>query len=233
MYYFDNSFFIKSKKENFSVYHYGSLSKEDADSIDDAITISLQKCNANKFHQVTKKNRLSYLTKANTIRHRNGRIRSTLGIKRRGSYDWAVAEIDNQIKLQGIDYIPKIIGYGTARGKSGIVKSISIVTEFKDNTYNLLEYINKFPNKVHSSIIVSFKLIKRHLDDNLIHLDLWGGNILVNKDLSKSWLIDLELLKRSPKRSFEEKIGFCLGYLYKHTAIPVTSIKSLQQQGLQ
>jgi len=156
-----------------------------------------------------------YLFKARTLRHRNNRWRATFGVKRNNSYDSYISEIDNHKKALDVDYIPKIVAYAYVKGRLGIVRNTIIITEFKEGFYNVEEYIVAHPERINTVLIKSFDLIKRHVDDGLIHLDIWLGNILVNDDLSESWLIDLEYVQHDSGRTYEEKLGFCFGFFYK------------------
>ena len=158
-----------------------------------------------------------FVCKINKLSHRNKRIRSTLGIKRRGSYDWSVAEVDSYLKLVDKDYIPTIRGYGYERGQSGLIKKVICITEFKENTCNLEEYIKFNPENIDKAVLLAFDLFDKHINEGLIHLDLWLGNVVVKKDLSRSWLIDLEYFKTNSSRSYYEKFGNSLASFYSHT----------------
>ena len=208
MHYLDRALFNKEKCKSTIVRTQKTVADKLAASIISTTINALDdKQQDRTFNIVREKNEKSYLTKSTSFRHRNNRLRATFGVKRRGSYDWPIAEIDNQIKLQSLDYIPRILAYGYKLGKSRTIKSVSITTEFKENTYNVREYIEKFPERLNDVLLTSFNLIIKHLSDDIIHLDLWIGNILVNEDLSQSWLIDIEYLKHSPRGRIEKKTG--------------------------
>lgn len=218
MHYLDNTSFIKSKSNNIVTYAHESLEHEQASAVKEAMCESVIKKEQNKDFKLIKTPTKSYIIKNNHLGHRNKMIRAAVGIKRNGTYEYSIAEIDNQIKLIDLDYVPRIVGYAF-KSKLGLVKSSSICIEYLTDTYNIKEYIEKYPNKIEPALIKCFNLIEKHLKDDIIHLDLWIGNILVNKDLSKIWMIDLEFLQHSPTGSHEKKLGFCLGFMYQGTLL--------------
>lgn len=85
--------------------------------------------------------------KLTKLRHRNNSIRATFGIKRNGSYDWAIAEISNQLRLSDHDLIPSTYCYGYKKNALGFITSVALVTEYIGSTYNALEYLEAFPEK--------------------------------------------------------------------------------------
>ena len=215
MRYLDNELFLHSSEENIELYCHKELANGNHKELQ---SISFDKLKASSdglnLEDIKFDNGLHALFKTRTLKHRNERVKAALGVKRLGTYIRSVAAIDNHIKLLDCQYIPKILGYGYIYGRLRLTKKVLIITEFKENTYNLREFIKKFPNKIDKALEASFNMIKGHLNNGFIHLDLWMGNIIVNEELTKTWLIDLEYLKFNSKRSLEEKLGFCLGYFF-------------------
>jgi len=154
------------------------------------------------------------ICKTNTLKHRNEKIRATLGISRRGTYDWPIAEIINSINLKHLDYVPNIIAFGYRLNAIGVVQSTVLLTEYINNSLTVEEYIKLYPENIWPCIQVALIQIIKCASDNFIHLDLWIGNILVNHDLSKSWVIDVEYCRLNSKASVESQIGHCIGYLF-------------------
>ena len=215
MRYLDNELFLYSSEENIDLYCHKGLESENYKEIQSISYDKLKSSNKGlNLEDIKFNNGLHVLFKTRTLKHRNERLKATLGIKRLGTYIRSVAAIDNHIKLLDCQYIPKILGYGYVYGRLRLTKKVLIITEFKENTYNLKEFIEKFPNRIEKALDISFTMIKGHLNNGFIHLDLWMGNIIVNEELTQAWLIDLEYLKFNPKRSLEEKLGFCLGYFF-------------------
>lgn len=215
MRYLDNKLFLHASKENIKLYYSKELESENHKKIQSISYCKLKLSNNNlDLEDIKLNNGVHALFKIRTLKHRNNRLKATLGIKKQGSHIRSIAEIDNHIKLLNCQYIPKILGYGYIYGNLHLAKKILIITEYKEKTYNLKELIEQFPNKTDKALELSFNMIKDHLNDGFIHLDIWLGNILINQDLTKTWLIDLEYLKFNSKRHLEEKLGFCLGYFF-------------------
>lgn len=215
MRYIDNELFLHSSEENIELYFHKKIANENYKELQRISYDQLKSSSKGlDLEEIKFNSGLHVLFKTRTLKHRNERLKATLGLKRLGTYIRSVAAIDNHIKLLDCQYIPKILGYGYAHGRLRLTKKILIITEFKENTYNLKEFLEKFPNRIEKALDISFTMIKGHLNNGFIHLDLWMGNIIVNEELTKAWLIDLEYLKFNPKRSLEEKLGFCLGYFF-------------------
>ena len=77
--------------------------------------------------------------------------------------------------------------------------------------------IKLYPENIRKAVLLSFGLFDKHIRDGLIHLDLWMGNVIVQEDLSCSWLIDLEYFKTGSSRNYYDKFGHCLASFYRHT----------------
>ncbi|WP_157674152.1 hypothetical protein [Endozoicomonas ascidiicola] len=181
---------------------------------------------SSRIRKVISIGKCKYFLKVNALTHRNERIRTTLRIKRRGTYDWVLAEIDNGIRLAHLDYIPKVKAYGFKRNRLGLVTHAFVLMEFVESAHSVQELINKFPCRVNELVYASFGLIYKHIIDGFIHLDLWLGNIMLSECLKNGWLIDLEYCKFTKHPRLEEKLGYCLGYYHRHT---LSGIMSLEQ----
>lgn len=158
-----------------------------------------------------------YVLKTSKLRHRNIRLRITFGLKRFGSYDRFIAEINNQQQLLDTPYIPKLVAYAYRKNKLGIVTHTAIITEYKEDTKNLIEHLDNDLNNIERLFNISFDLTLQHLQDNHIHLDLGPTNIIINNTIDKAYLIDTELFKCQSNKdiSIEQKLGFCIGFLFK------------------
>lgn len=158
----------------------------------------------------------TFFLKSSKLRHWKHRLRSTFGIKRAGHYHSPIAEIHNHIALLEHDYIPRIQGYGVIQSPLGITERTLIITDYKKETLNLKEHLSLHPEKLESTLQTAFTLIKNHLQDDLIHLDLWMGNILIDTNTNQPWMIDVEVFKKTRKEGLTaEKLVFCLGYLFR------------------
>jgi len=215
MRYLNNEPFLHSSKENIKLYCHKELENESYKEIQN-ISYDKLKLSSNDLdlEDIKFSNGIHALFKVRKLKHRNDRLKATLGIKKQGSHIRSIAEIDNHIKLLNCQYIPKILGYGYIYGNLHLARKTLIITEYKEKTYNLKEFIEQFPDKTDKALELSFNMIKGHLNDGFMHLDIWLGNILINEDITKTWLIDLEYLKFNSKRPLEEKLGFCLGYFF-------------------
>lgn len=158
----------------------------------------------------------SFFVKARVLRHRNHRLKATL--VRFGLFHSSpeMAEISNNLQIVGVPYIPKLVAFGYEKGRSGMIKKVLVATEYREHTVTLREFIEANPSKTFQAVMCAFKLIQRMLDDNITHLDFWIENILTNSDLSELWLIDLEYCKINSKAPIDERLAFCVGYLYSY-----------------
>lgn len=224
MKYLSHTDFIKSKQGLSTIFINNIFNNEAIDELKDIACSNLSTVKKSRNTEIIQKKEFSAISKTNFFRHRNNRLQVTFGIKRRGTYDRNVAEIYNQLKLSGYEYIPKVYCYGYQRNKFGIVTSTTLITEYVNNSFNIIEFIDRYPDFILPALRLSFDTIFQHLGSPHIHLDLWAGNILVTKDLTKSWIIDVEYFKFTPKRSIEEKFGFCLGYFYRYEIVKYISM---------
>ncbi len=159
----------------------------------------------------------SYFCKVTTLNHWHKKIRTTFGIKRYRTYYGPVAEIINNLRVKDVRYFPGIIGYGFQRNALGLICKVIVLTEHIDNAINVQEFIKNKPDEIFVAIDVCLNLIKKHIYDGFLHLDIWMGNVLLSEDLCYCWLIDVEYLRFNSVAPLEDQFGFCLGYFYKHT----------------
>lgn len=158
---------------------------------------------------------VNLLSKTRSFEREVGAWRTLFGIRRRRSFVWGISEIYNQVKLSALDYVPDVYCYGYKKSRVGLVVATTLITEFKEHAISVMDFIQKYPDSKRMAIQASFNLISKHLNDNIMHLDPWAGNILVTSDLKKQWLVDFEYCKLNPRRSLEKKLGFCLGHFFK------------------
>jgi hypothetical protein len=215
MRYLNHKNFIRSKQSMLTSYVSNSLYQDQSEYLLKSMITKLQDFSDKRNIEVLSQGSKSYLVKTSSMRHRNESFRTTLGIKRRESYDWNAAEIFNQLELSHLSYVPGVIAYSYKRNKFGFVIGMVLVTEYIDNVLNVDEFINQYPAYLNDVLVSSFDLIKLHLEAGFVHLDIWAGNILVRKDLSQAWLIDFEYCKFNSTVEIEKKMGFCLGFFYK------------------
>jgi hypothetical protein len=213
MKYLNHKQFRKEKHRQSRIFINKCLDKDIQEELIEITLKNLQNSTKRKKTEIINTSGLSVFSKTGSLRHRNNSIRATFGLKRRG---WNVPEIYNQLKLSSYTYIPNVFCYGYKRNHFGLVSSTTLVSEYKNNTFNIIELIEKHPNLITPALETSFDIILKHLSHNFIHLDLWASNILVTEDLSKQWIIDVDFCKFNPKKSLEEKLGFCLGYFHRH-----------------
>jgi hypothetical protein len=235
MKYLNHKNFTKMKYGRCTIFTNKSLSKGSMGELKDIAYSNLTSVSKKRITEVIPKKEYSVISKTSISRHRNNAIRATFGIKRMGSYDRITAEIYNQLKLSEQEYVPNVYCYGYKRNSCGLVTSTTLITQHISDTFNIIEFIDAHPDLISPVINLAFDTIFNHLETPQIHLDLWAGNILVNKELTKSWIIDVEYFKFNPKRTTEEKLGFCLGYFHRHKIsqyIPLIEYEKLAKKWL-
>lgn len=152
--------------------------------------------------------------KTQVLRHRNSRFRSTMNVLGLNTRAPAIAEIKNNLKALQTPYIPNLVGYGFERNRYGVIKKVLIITELIEDSITLKEFIEKNPIETKSAIASAFNIIGKSINDGILHLDCWIGNILTNSKLSQLHLIDLEYCRFNTRSGLSDQLIFSLGYLY-------------------
>ena len=161
------------------------------------------------------------LLKTNTLKYFSQRVRARFGIQRQGRFEWATAELDTALRMQGKPYIPEIYAYGWRVDGFGLPEQTFSVTENLSNTVTLEEYILKQPERSTDAMKLAFDTLLTAMKDGLLHLDPWAGNFLLCPDLSQCWLIDLEFSKINSPAPLEKQLGFAFGFFYRNKPVAV------------
>jgi|SRR5690554_2693237 len=128
----------------------------------------------------------------------------------------AITEIINNLSMAHLDYVPRMVAYGYRRNRWGLITETAIATEFHDECVNLREYLDLHPDQRETTILAALELMARKLKDEVLHLDFWLGNVLIEKNSGKLWLIDLEYCRFKSDAALEDKLTFCLSYFYHY-----------------
>jgi hypothetical protein len=146
------------------------------------------------------------------------RLRISLGLKRRsGAYDWALAELHNNINAsQRTNLIPRLIGYGFIKRNFGLVSEVFLAYENLANHVDGLAWTRKNPPKIELFIQASLNLIITLNRQGIHHLDLWVANIMLpTDDIHRMKVIDLENCFIGASAHHSETLGFQFGFLYQ------------------
>lgn len=158
--------------------------------------------------------------KTSSIESYPSRLRISLGLKRRsGAYDWPLAELRNSVRAnQKTDMIPKLIGFGLAKGKSGLTKEVFLTFENQEDHIDGFQWAEKHPEQIDQLIRASVDSIVRLNSFGIYHLDLWAGNIMFPVDsFHNPRVIDLENCFIGPTKFHEETLGYQLALFYQHS----------------
>lgn len=157
--------------------------------------------------------------KSSTIDSIPARIRTTLGIKRRsGLYDWALEELNNHTEAQKrTALVPKLLGYGLVRQRSGLVTEVFLSYEHLANWRDGFSWLQQNPSQANSFANACLELITQLNQEGIYHLDLWAGNVMINEDnLEHLKVIDLENCYIGENHNPSETLGFQFAFLYQH-----------------
>lgn len=155
------------------------------------------------------------IIKSQLLTNWSKRVRATFGVQRHGAYDWAIAEIHSSLHAQTWGLVPELHAYGWEQGRSGMIKRAFVIMEDLKPAINVLEFVERYPERRETALELAFQTLLVALRRGLIHLDPWPGNFLVNQNLTKCWLIDLECSKLGSSASLERQLGFSLGFFYR------------------
>lgn len=147
------------------------------------------------------------------------KVRATLAIKRRsGLYDWPLEELSNHAKAQKrTQLIPRLLGYGVIRQRNGLVSEIFLNYEHLKGWDDAYSWLKTQAKQTHEFAKAGLELILQLNRQNIYHLDLWAGNMMLNNnDISNLKAIDLEncFIGNNPHPS--ETLGFQFAFLYQH-----------------
>ena len=147
------------------------------------------------------------------------RLRISLGLKRRsGAYDWALAELHNNIKAsQRTNLIPMLIGYGFIKRNLGLVNEVFLTYENLDDHVDGLAWTRRNPSKIKIFIQASLNLITTLNWQGIYHLDLWAANIMLpTGNINGMKVVDLENCFIGTCAHHSETVGFQFGFLYQY-----------------
>lgn len=156
------------------------------------------------------------LLKTNTLKYFSQKVRARFGIQRHGRFEWATAELDTALRMQGKPYIPAIYAYGWRVGGFRLPEQTFSVTENLSNAVTLEEYTQQQPERATEAMKLAFDTLLTAMKDGLLHLDPWAGNFLLCPDLTQCWLIDLEFSKINSPAPLEKQLGFAFGFFYRN-----------------
>lgn len=128
----------------------------------------------------------------------------------------AITEIVNNLSMAHLGYVPGMLAYGYKRNRCGLISETAIATEFLGQCINLGEYLDLHPEKSTATIMAALEFMGKKLEDDVLHLDFWLGNVLIDPHTGKLWLIDLEYCRFRSEAAMEDKLAFCLGYFYHY-----------------
>lgn len=156
------------------------------------------------------------LLKTNTLKYFSQKVRARFGIQRHGRFEWATAELDTALRMQGKPYIPEVYAYGWRVDRFGLPEQTFSVTENLSKAVTLEELTLEQPERAKDAMKLAFDTILTAMKDGLLHLDPWAGNFLLCPDLTRCWLIDLEFSKINSPTTLEKQLGFTFGFFYRN-----------------
>lgn len=145
------------------------------------------------------------------------KLRVTFGrAKRDGAFDWPVEEVINTFGAQQRGApVANLYGFGYRKSALGLIQEFFIFTEMLDGHLNGLEWL-KQEHDIQSLIRVSFNLLHALHSKNIVHMDFWANNVMVNLEqptLAKA--IDLENCFLTPTDHLTEVLAFQFGFYYR------------------
>jgi hypothetical protein len=144
-------------------------------------------------------------------------LRVTLGrSKRDGTFDWPVEEVINTFGAQQRGApVAHLYGFGYRKSALGLIQEYFIFTQMLDGYLNGLEWLEQ-ARDIQSLISVSFNLLHALHSKNIVHMDFWANNVMVNLEqptLAKA--IDLENCFLTPTDHLTEVLAFQFGFYYR------------------
>ncbi len=145
------------------------------------------------------------------------KLRVTLGrAKRDGAFDWPVEEVINTFGAQqrGAPVAP-LYGFGYRKSALGLIQEYFIFTQMLDGHLNGLEWLEQ-TRDIQSLISVSFNLLRALHSKNIVHMDFWANNLMVNVEQPTfAKAIDLENCFLTPTDHLTEVLAFQFGFYYR------------------
>lgn len=145
------------------------------------------------------------------------KLRVTLGrAKRDGAFDWPVEEVINTFGAQQRGApVASLYGFGYRKSALGLIQEYFIFTQMLDGHLNGLEWLEQ-TRDIQSLISVSFNLLRALHSKNIVHMDFWANNVMINLEqptLAKA--IDLENCFLTPTDHLTEVLAFQFGFYYR------------------
>lgn len=184
--------------------------------------------------------------KSSAMESWKSRIRMTLGLERQrkhgGGYDWPVEELFNTLHAhqQGIP-TAQVLGFGYRRHPLGWIDEFFLLSEKLEDHIDGREWLNRPACDPAEFVGRALQLIVRMHQKNLIHLDPWAANFMVNPaDPRDLRIIDLENCIRQPTIHLRETLAIQFGILFRRETRRHISearfdqevIRTLAEQGL-
>lgn len=162
----------------------------------------------------------TFFVKSTELSSLPSRVRATFNLKRQnGLYDWPIAELHNNIKINKIiDQTPALIGHAIRTGRTGLSKDVILIFECLDKHIDGLLWIKKNPHRINELVNSILELIISLNNQGIVHLDLWARNVMLPEDsISPIKIIDLENCAIGHTHYPSETLGFQFGFLFHHT----------------
>lgn len=145
------------------------------------------------------------------------KLRVTFGrAKRDGALDWPVEEVINTFGAQQRGApVANLYGFGYRKSALGLIQEYFIFTEMLDGYLNGLEWLTQ-GRDIQSLISVSFNLLHTLHSKNIVHMDFWANNVMINLEqptIAKA--IDLENCFLTPTDHLTEVLAFQFGFYYR------------------
>ncbi|WP_426217440.1 lipopolysaccharide kinase InaA family protein [Pseudomonas sp. DWRC2-2] len=145
------------------------------------------------------------------------KLRVTFGrSKRDGTFDWPVEEVINTFSAQKRGApVAGLYGFGYRKSALGLIQEFFIFTEMLDGYLSGLAWLEQ-ERDIHSLITASFKLLRTLHSKNVVHMDFWAENVMINLEhptLAKA--IDLENCFLTPTEHLSEVLAFQFGFYYR------------------
>ncbi len=145
------------------------------------------------------------------------KLRVTFGrAKRDGTFDWPVEEVINTLGAQKRGApVAGLYGFGYRKSAIGLIQEFFIFTEMLDGYLNGLNWLKR-EHDIQNLINASFKLLRCLHDKDIVHMDFWANNVMINPQqpmLAKA--IDLENCFLTSTDHLAEVLAFQFGFFYR------------------
>ncbi|WP_373332374.1 lipopolysaccharide kinase InaA family protein [Thiopseudomonas alkaliphila] len=174
----------------------------------DVINFVERQTNKRNFYKLLNQN---LIIKTNSLSGFKRRILAHYSLQNKYGKFSLVDEYKILSRLNNISFVPKVYAY--ACNRYGLLKKEKLLIEYFPNSLSLSEYVERYPNKIKESLLLTFELFEMAWKSAFAHMDPNPGNILFTSEGLK--FIDFESCCLSlPEKGFY--YGFCLGYLYHY-----------------